>query len=103
IGEVFGGTLNNLDEPLHGVASRVTILHTDYLFENTPAQFNIGHYHSWVVSPDVPDSIEILATDEYGNIMAIKHKAYDVRGVQFHPESVLTEFGNTIIGNWINH
>lgn len=103
IGEVFGGTLINLDEPLHGVASRISILHNDYLFENTPVQFDIGHYHSWVVSPDVPDSIEITATDEYGNIMALKHKNYDVRGVQFHPESVLTEFGKTIIGNWINH
>ncbi|MEP6646310.1 MAG: aminodeoxychorismate/anthranilate synthase component II [Saprospiraceae bacterium] len=103
IGEVFGGSLINLDEPLHGVASRITILHNDYLFENTPVQFDIGHYHSWVVSPAVPDSIEIIATDEYGNIMALKHKNYDVRGVQFHPESVLTEFGKTIIGNWINH
>ncbi|MEP6795330.1 MAG: aminodeoxychorismate/anthranilate synthase component II [Saprospiraceae bacterium] len=103
IGEVFGGTLVNLDEPLHGVASRITIIHNDYLFENTPSQFDIGHYHSWVVSPKVPDAIEILAKDEYGNIMAMKHKIYDVRGVQFHPESVLTEYGKTIIGNWINH
>ncbi len=103
IAESFGGTLINLNEPLHGVASNVTVLRDDYLFENTPQTFNIGHYHSWVVSNVLPASLEVLARDDHGNIMAIKHKSYDVRGVQFHPESVLTEFGKTIVENWIKH
>ena len=101
IAECFGGTLFNLHEPLHGVASSITILKDDYLFANTPPYFNIGHYHSWAVSHDMPDDMEILAQDEHGNIMAIRHKVYDVRGVQFHPESILTEFGKIILGNWL--
>lgn len=103
IGENFGGTLINLNEPLHGIASDITILKQDYLFENVPLRFKIGHYHSWVVNHPLPKEIEILANDEKGNIMALKHIVYDVRGVQFHPESILTEHGKTIIENWIKH
>jgi len=103
IGEYFGGTLINLKEPLHGIASDISVLKQDYLFENIPDHFKIGHYHSWVVSNQLPKEIEILAKDDKGNIMALKHVEYDVRGVQFHPESILTEHGKTIIENWINH
>ncbi|MFY8181180.1 MAG: anthranilate synthase component II [Flavobacterium sp.] len=103
IAEHFGTDLINLSEPLHGVASEIEILKEDYLFENLPKNFKIGHYHSWVVSETISNDLEILAKDELGNIMAIKHKKYDVRGLQFHPESILTENGKTILTNWINH
>ena len=103
IGECFGGTLINLKEPLHGIASDIRILKKDYLFDNIPTHFKIGHYHSWVVSHQLPKEIEVLAKDDKDNIMALKHIEYDVRGVQFHPESILTEHGKTIIENWINH
>jgi len=103
IAEHFGTDLINLSEPLHGIASEIEIVKEDYLFENLPKHFKIGHYHSWVVSEAISDELEILAKDELGNIMAIKHKKYDVRGLQFHPESILTENGKTILINWINH
>ncbi len=104
IAEIFGATLKNLEEPLHGVKSKINFLKEDYLFENTPSEFNIGHYHSWVVEEKtLGNNIEVLAKDEKGNIMSIAHKTYDVRGVQFHPESVLTENGKQIIANWIKH
>jgi anthranilate synthase component II len=103
IAEHFGTDLINLSEPLHGVASEIEIVKVDYLFENLPKHFKIGHYHSWVVSEAISDDLEILAKDELGNIMAIKHKKYDVCGLQFHPESILTENGKTILINWINH
>ena len=101
IAECFVSTLFNLHEPLHGVASSITILKDDYLFANIPPYFNIGHYHSWAVSHDMPDHVEILAKHEQSNIMVIRHKVYDVHGVQFHPESILTEFGKPILGNWL--
>ncbi|WP_395045109.1 anthranilate synthase component II [Flavobacterium sp.] len=102
LAENFGSKLINLKEPLHGIASRLEILKDDYLFENLPINFNVGHYHSWVVSEPVSDCLEVLAKDELGNIMAIKHKEYDLRGLQFHPESILTENGKKILTNWIN-
>lgn len=103
IAEHFGTNLINLSVPLHGVASNIEIVKADYLFENLPKHFKIGHYHSWVVSDAISDDLEILAKDAFGNIMAIKHKKYDVRGLQFHPESILTENGRVILTNWINY
>jgi anthranilate synthase component 2 len=104
IAEQFGLKLKNLTEPLHGVASKINKLTTDYIFNNTPEHFQIGHYHSWVVEPDKNNNeLEITSTDEQGNIMSIMHKKYDVRGLQFHPESILTENGKTIIQNWVNN
>ena len=103
IAEHFGTKLINLKEPLHGVASEIEILKDDYLFENLPVNFKIGHYHSWVVSEEISDDLEVLVKDKFGNIMALKHKNFDVRGLQFHPESILTENGKTILTNWINH
>lgn len=102
IAEAFGGSLENLKEPLHGISSDIQILEEDYLFKSTPMSFKIGHYHSWVVADKPNQNISILARDEKQHIMAIKHKSYDVRGLQFHPESVLTEHGKEIIKQWIN-
>ena len=102
IGEVFGGSLINLENVFHGVATPMEVLKDDILFKNVPKTFKAGRYHSWVVSDkNFPDVLEVTAKDEFGNIMALRHKTLDVRGVQFHPESVLTEYGETIISNWL--
>jgi anthranilate synthase component 2 len=104
IAENFGSKLTNLKEPLHGIASSIEIVDENYLFENCPRKFQIGHYHSWVIDENsLGKELEILAKDEKGNIMSIAHKTFDVRGVQFHPESILTEKGAQIISNWLNH
>ncbi len=103
IGEAFGATLYNLPEPLHGIASTITQTQKDYLFKNINSEFVVGHYHSWVVNNQSKSSIEVLASDQNNNIMALKHTAYDVRGVQFHPESILTLNGYEIIKNWMSH
>ncbi|QCR22004.1 aminodeoxychorismate/anthranilate synthase component II [Pontibacter sp. SGAir0037] len=102
IGEVYGGKLFNSNEVWHGVATPVQVVREDeVLFKDLPKQFNTGRYHSWLVEKELPDSLLATAVDETGNIMALRHKEYDVRGVQFHPESVLTEQGKTIIKNWL--
>jgi anthranilate synthase component 2 len=103
IAEHFGSSLHNLSTPLHGVQSTLDITESDYLFEGVPEQFQIGHYHSWVVNPDGPNTLEVIATDEQTNIMAIRHPHYDIRGFQFHPESILTEHGEQLLKNWIKH
>ena len=104
IGEVFGGNLINLDKVFHGVATKVTVTVTDEpLFAHLPNEFEVGRYHSWVVnSVDFPDVLEITSVDESGQIMSLRHKTFDVKGVQFHPESVLTPNGKQILENWIN-
>ncbi|MFY9309474.1 MAG: aminodeoxychorismate/anthranilate synthase component II [Bacteroidia bacterium] len=103
IAEVYGGTLRNLQEVFHGVATPVNVVKSDVLFKGLPETFNVGRYHSWVVNnADLPVELEVTCTDGVGNIMGLRHKTYDVRGVQFHPESVLTEFGLEMIGNWVN-
>ena len=103
IAEAFGGTILNLKNVFHGVATPIEILVRYSIFENIPDKINVGRYHSWVVDRNnFPDSLEITAVDAYDNIMALRHKNFDVSGVQFHPESVLTEFGENIISNWIN-
>jgi anthranilate synthase component 2 len=102
IGESFGAKLKNLDSVYHGLATPIKLLGDDILFKDCPAAFKAGRYHSWVVDKQgLPDCFEITATDEAGNIMAMKHKTYKVRGVQFHPESILSEYGEQIIRNWI--
>lgn len=104
IGQVFGGKLTNLDHVLHGIQNTIKIVADDYLFENLPREILVGHYHSWVVDTDeLPDCLEITATSKQGYIMALRHKEYDIRGIQFHPESVLTPDGRQIIKNWLNH
>jgi anthranilate synthase component 2 len=105
IAEVFGGTLINLSDVSHGVTKRIHWSgENDYLFTGVPLSFNAGLYHSWVVARDViPDSLRITAWSSDKMIMALAHKKFDIRGIQFHPESIMTEVGKTIIANWINH
>ncbi|SNB34201.1 Para-aminobenzoate/anthranilate synthase glutamine amidotransferase component II [Flavobacterium psychrophilum] len=104
IGEVFRGSLINLEKVYHGVATNVNILvDNESLFDGLEKQIEVGRYHSWVVNTsDFPDVLEITSTDENGQIMSLRHKTYDVRGVQFHPESVLTPNGKKILENWVN-
>jgi len=103
IGEVFGGSLENLDNVYHGVATNVTqSVDDELLFNGLDKTFEVGRYHSWVVSNDLPDSLEATSFDENGQIMSLRHKVYDVKGVQYHPESVLTPNGKTILKNWVN-
>ena len=105
IGEVFGGNLINLEKVHHGVASLISVCVTnESLFENLPLQFEVGRYHSWVISNvNFPDDLEITSTDPNGQIMSIRHKKFDVKGVQFHPESILTPNGKQILANWLNN
>lgn len=103
IGEVFGGTLINLDEVYHGVATNVTLtVDNEPLFNGLNKTFEVGRYHSWVVDTNLPDCLEATSFDENGQIMSLRHKEYDVKGVQYHPESVLTPDGKKILENWIN-
>ncbi|TCV09387.1 anthranilate synthase component 2 [Sphingobacterium alimentarium] len=103
IAEVFGGTLFNLPKPLHGVASSIIVTdESEKLFQDFPRDSKIGRYHSWAVDPStLPDVLKVTAVDENNIIMALAHKEYDVRGMQFHPESVLTDNGKTLIANWL--
>jgi anthranilate synthase component 2 len=102
IAEVFGGRLVNLKQVYHGVATSITILEDDVLYRGLPDKIEVGRYHSWVVHPDLPECLEVTATDDSGTVMSLRHLEYDIRAVQFHPESVLTPEGKTIISNWLN-
>lgn len=101
IGEAFGGTLTNLKEVLHGVGTSVKI-EQDLLFEGFTDTFNIGRYHSWVINESTlsPD-LKVIARSQDNQIMGVCHRTFDVRGLQFHPESILTEHGVKIIENWV--
>lgn len=104
IGEVFGGTLVNLDDVYHGVSTNVTIsVDDEYIFKGLDKNIEIGRYHSWVVDPKLPESLEATSFDANGQVMSLRHKEYDVRGVQYHPESVLTPDGKKILENWVNN
>jgi anthranilate synthase component II len=105
IGEAFGSKIINLSSVFHGVATPIIVTdQSEPLFLNIPSSIIGGRYHSWVVSGDnLPDCLSITCKDENGIIMGVSHKTYDVRGLQFHPESVLTEHGMEIIANWINN
>lgn len=104
IAEVFGGELYNLSRPVHGRATEIDVLdQTEKLFRNCPKNFKVGRYHSWAVRNDlIPDAINVTAIDPDGVIMALSHRSLDVKGVQFHPESVLTENGKLMISNWLS-
>jgi len=104
IGEVFGGKLHNMSKVLHGVATPIELTETkSVLFEGLPKTFDVGRYHSWVVRQEyLPECLEVTSYDAYGFIMSMKHREYDVEGVQFHPESVLTPLGEQILKNWLN-
>jgi len=104
IAEVFGGELYNLKQPMHGIATPIKVTDkSEQLFVGLPESFKVGRYHSWVVNEkSIPDVLTVTAIDEEDNsVMALRHKEYDVRGVQFHPESILTEFGKEMMANWI--
>ncbi|MCG2459635.1 aminodeoxychorismate/anthranilate synthase component II [Flavobacteriaceae bacterium F89] len=101
IGEVFGGTLVNLDLVHHGVATKINIVKDDVLFHGIPREIEVGRYHSWVVNPNLPEVLEATSLDENGEVMSLRHKIYDVCAVQFHPESVLTPHGKKILENWL--
>lgn len=104
IGEVFGGQLENLSDVFHGVATEGTQFSNDYLFDGMSKRIVMGRYHSWVVSrEDFPSCLEVTAVSDEGQIMGLRHKQHDIHGIQFHPESVLTPEGKTIISNFINH
>ena len=103
IAEVFGGSLVNLEEVYHGVATNVTITVDDeLLFLGLDKNIEVGRYHSWVVATNLPDELEVTSIDANGQIMSLRHKIYDVKGVQYHPESVLTPNGKQILENWLN-
>ena len=104
IGEVFGGNLTNLEKVYHGVATKVTKTEDDFIFNDLPNEFEVGRYHSWVVSNEnLPADLIVTSTDENGQIMSMKHANFDIRGVQYHPESVLTPFGKKILENWLQN
>ena len=102
IGEVFGAKLENLSEVFHGVATPCRTIADDLLFQGLPDELTVGRYHSWVVSREnFPECLEVTAVSNEGQIMALRHREYDVRGIQFHPESVLTPEGKEMISNWL--
>lgn len=105
IAECFGAELFNLGDVLHGIPKKITVTKADeVLFQGISNEFMAGRYHSWAVKKDsLTDVLELTATDEEGEVMGIAHKKFDVRGVQFHPESVLTEFGKEMINNWLKN
>ncbi|WP_342156078.1 anthranilate synthase component II [Joostella sp. CR20] len=102
IGEVFGGKLINIDEVYHGVATKINIEQNDPIYKDLPKEIEVGRYHSWVVDPNLPDVLKATSYDENGQVMSLTHTKFDVCGVQFHPESVLTPEGKKILENWLN-
>lgn len=104
IAEVYGGSLYNLARPVHGTATPLFITALDEpIFSGLPQSFPVGRYHSWAVSHEgFPDTLRVTAEDEKGVIMALSHKTLDVKGLQFHPESVLTQHGREMIANWLS-
>lgn len=108
IGESFGARLCNLSDVFHGVQTEISLdgpgVADDYLFDGLPRRLPVGRYHSWVVSREgLPDTLAVTAVSDEGLIMGLRHRMLDVHGIQFHPESVLTPLGESIIQNWINH
>ncbi|MEZ4791937.1 MAG: aminodeoxychorismate/anthranilate synthase component II [Gelidibacter sp.] len=102
IGEVFGGKLINLETVFHGVATKVTrCVEDETLFDGLDKTIEVGRYHSWVVDANLPSELEATSFDENGQVMSLRHKVYDVKGVQYHPESVLTPDGKQILKNWL--
>ncbi len=104
IGQVFGARLTNLSEVFHGVQTPCLLTEEDYLFHGLPRRFPMGRYHSWVVSLEgFPNCLQVTATSEEGHVMALRHRDYDIHGIQFHPESVLTPDGRAIVENFLHH
>jgi len=104
IAEAFGGSLTNLSKVYHGITTPVELIGNSILFEGLPKTFHVGRYHSWVVNEhDLPAELKVTSKDAEGYIMSLEHTSYDVKGVQYHPESVLTPEGAKIIGNWLKN
>ena len=104
IGEAFGAKLLNIGNVVHGVATPAHLTAQDYLFEGLPADLEVGRYHSWVVDENgLPECLEVTSRSDDGSIMSMRHKEFDIRGIQYHPESVLTPQGKEIINNWLKH
>lgn len=102
IGQVFGGRLTNLESVYHGVQTPIDVIADDYIFRGLPQHFDVGRYHSWVVDKaDFPAELEVTAVSDEGFVMALRHRTMDIHGVQFHPESVLTPQGATILDNFL--
>jgi anthranilate synthase component 2 len=102
IGEFFGGKLQNMRQVIHGVSTPIRVVSQNYLFENLPETFEAGRYHSWIVEREsLPSCLEVTCIDNEGRIMAMRHREMDIQGIQFHPESVLTEVGQRILENWV--
>ncbi len=102
IGQVFGGTLINLSDVFHGVQTNIRLVEPDYIFRGLPEELPVGRYHSWVVDAEsLPGELVVTAVSPEGQIMALKHRTYDIHGIQFHPESVLTPDGRLIVKNWL--
>ena len=102
IGEVFGAKLKNLSDVFHGVTTKTTQIVDTPLFEGLPKHFQVGRYHSWVVEKEhFPNCLEIIAESKEGLIMALRHRTYNIYGIQFHPQSVLTPDGKKIMANWL--
>lgn len=101
--EAFGGKLQNIGQVVHGVATPCHLTAEDYLFEGLPRDIEIGRYHSWVAdTEDFPECLEVTSVSDEGYIMSLRHRQFDIRGIQYHPESVLTPDGKTIIKNWLS-
>jgi anthranilate synthase component II len=105
IGEAYGAKLLNMPEVLHGIAEDAFVkVNDEKLFQGMPSSFKVCRYHSWtVLGNTMPEVLEITAEDDRCNVMALRHKSFDVKGVQFHPESILTEHGKTMMGNWLGN
>ena len=103
IAEVYGGSIENLNKVYHGVATSIKRINDDeILYKGIPKEFEVGRYHSWVVSKEMPDCLMTTSIDENGEIMSIKHVVHDVRAVQYHPESILTPLGKQLLKNWVD-
>jgi anthranilate synthase component 2 len=105
IGEAFGASLKNLDQVVHGLSTPIEVLSArERLFEGVPSVFEGGRYHSWVVNrSDLPECLEVTAVDDAGEIMAFRHKQFNIHGLQFHPESIMTEAGKDILRNFFKY
>lgn len=104
IAEAFGSALENMEEVLHGVGNKMEVVADDVIYNGLPTDFEVGRYHSWQVKKDsLGDTFKLTAVDENGNVMSMRHNSLDIVGVQYHPESVLTEHGLKIVENWLNN
>lgn len=102
IAEVFGGSLSNLEKVYHGVSTTIKILVDDeILFDTLEKEIEVGRYHSWIVNSNLPEVLEATSIDKNGEVMSLRHTFFDVKGVQFHPESILTPNGKIILKNWL--